>query len=134
MNGRRHDRPYLVHWRSGVSGGGNDFRHPGALHCIGAEVMAALKQYPLPALVTHTTDTRAGSVFKALCAVYPGQISAEHLMARAGLSWRAEPIWSFVSLCNDFIKINEAIEPFGWRAERSGGTPRDNYWLSPIGG
>ena len=98
------------------------------------EVMAALKQYPLPALVTHTTDTRAGSVFKALCAVYPGQISAEHLMARAGLSWRAEPIWSFVSLCNDFIKINEAIEPFGWRAERSGGTPRDNYWLSPIGG
>ncbi|MCZ7488207.1 hypothetical protein [Rhizobium rhizogenes] len=101
---------------------------------LGAEVMTAPKRYPLPSLVTHTTDTRAGSVFKALCAVYPGQISAEHLMARAGLSWRAEPIWSFVSLCNDFIKINEAIEPFGWRAERSGGTPRDNYWLSPIGG
>lgn len=109
-------------------------RGTGAPGILGAEVMAALKQYPLPALVTHTTDTRAGSVIKALCAVYPGKISAEHLMARAGLSWRAEPIWSFVSLCNDFIKINEAIEPFGWRAERSGGTPRDNYWLSPLGG
>ncbi|TQN59617.1 hypothetical protein FLX27_22170 [Agrobacterium tumefaciens] len=94
--------------------------------------MVALKQYPLPELATHTTETRAGSALKALCAVYPAKISAEHLMEASGLSWRAEPISSFVVLCNDFIRINEAIEPFGWRADRSGGTPRDSYWLSPV--
>jgi len=97
-------------------------------------MMATALQTPLPHLVSHTTETRAGSALRALCAVYPNKLSAEQLMEASGLSWRAEPITSFVAVCNDFNLINEAIEPFGWRADRSGGTPLDCYWLSPIGG
>lgn len=82
----------------------------------------------------NATETRSGQVFKALCAVYPGRISAGHLMGRSGLSWRAEPISSFVCLCNDFMNINKAIAPFGWQAMRSDGTPSSEYWLAPMGG
>ena len=89
--------------------------------------------YPGKHLSRRCPDQRSGRVLLALCAVYPDKISAWHLMGRAGLSWRAEPVWSFVCLCNDFIKINQALFGTGWQAVRSGGTPDDHYWLLPSG-
>jgi hypothetical protein len=48
-----------------------------------------------------------------------------------GLSWRAEPIRSFVSLCNDFNKLNRELPLHGWVVTRTGGTPNDHYQLQP---
>lgn len=94
--------------------------------------MALAKLKPAPwHLSAKIEGDRASEAFWALCAVYPGSLSAKELMTKSDLSWRAEPITTFVSLCNDFILINAALNPFGWRAEKTNGTPDANYWLAP---
>lgn len=93
---------------------------------------APAKKYPLANVRNALSDTRAGRIVGGLCAVYPGQISALHLMGRAGFSHVSEPVLSFNSFCNDFIKINQELAPFGWQAVRTGGTPDDRYRLAPV--
>jgi hypothetical protein len=70
---------------------------------------------------------------QALHGAYPGTISAKQLMGRTGLAWQSDPVSSFVSLCNDFITINQALRSDGWQAERTDGTPDALCRLSPIG-
>lgn len=96
-------------------------------------VLANLKTAPWQ-LMDEIKGDRAAEAFVALCAVYPGSLSAKQLMTKAGLSWRAEPITSFVSLCHDFTSINAALNLYGWQADRTNGTTDANYWLSPLGG
>lgn len=95
--------------------------------------LAMLKPAPWQ-FMDQIEGDRASEAFVALCAVYPGSVSAKELMTKSGLSWRAEPIKSFVCLCNDFKRINAAINLYGWQAKRTNGTPDASYWLSPLGG
>lgn len=85
-------------------------------------------------ILYQVEDERASVSLEALCAVYPGSLSAKQLMNKAGLSWQTNSVSSFVSLCNQFIKINQVLKDHGWQALRSDGTPSGNYWLSPLGG
>ena len=85
-------------------------------------------------LISKIKDDRASEAFDALCAVYPGSLSAKQLMRRVDPSWQTNRVISFASLCNQFIKINQVLKVKGWQAERTDGTPDANYWLSPIGG
>ncbi len=97
--------------------------------------MAVKKLAPPPYhLISKIKDDRASEAFDALCAVYPGCLSAKQLMRRVDPSWQTNRVISFASLCNQFIKINQVLRVKGWQAERTNGTPDANYWLSPLGG
>lgn len=97
--------------------------------------MGAVKLSSAPDYFTiQFEDERTAISFQALCAIYPGSLSAKQLMNKAGLRWQTNQLGSFVSLCNQFIKINQVLKGHGWQALRSDGTPSGKYWLSPIGG
>jgi len=91
------------------------------------------KKYPPRYLHSVTSEARATRIQRALHDAYPNTVSVKTLMGRAGLSWRASPVSSFVSFCNDFILINQELSHVGWQAERSDGTPDAVCRLSPVG-
>ena len=96
--------------------------------------MSALPALTVENLERRSRDTRSGRIVRALCAVYPEQISARQLMIRAGLAYHSDPVSAFVELCNSFIRINQELPRHGWQAVRTGVTPDDLYRLSSPGG
>ena len=91
------------------------------------------KRHPPRFLFNLPAQDRACRVQRALHDAYPGSISAKQLMGRSGHSWQSVPVSSFVSLCNDFIILNQELAPLGWKVEKSDGTPDAICRLSPIG-
>jgi hypothetical protein len=78
-------------------------------------------------------DERSSRLLAALYSEFPRMVTAKQLMEHIGLSWRADPVGSFVCFCNDLISVQRAIRPTGWCVERTGGTPDHFYLLSPVG-
>ena len=97
--------------------------------------MIPISQYKsVSDLETKLPDTRGGRIARSLCAVFPNRMAAKHLMLRAGFSYHAEPIHSFVQLCAAYYDINRFLKPLGWQVERTGGTPDAFYQLAACGG
>jgi hypothetical protein len=77
-------------------------------------------------------DTRHSRVVGVLCEVFPKEISASNLMVRAGLPFHSDPVSSFIELCISVSHINSKLpKRVGWQVEKTNGTPRASYWLSP---
>lgn len=77
-------------------------------------------------------DTRHARVVSVLCEAFPREISASNLMVRAGLPFHSDPVSAFSELCMSVSHINSKLpNRVGWQIERTNGTPRASYWLSP---
>lgn len=62
----------------------------------------------------------------------PERVRADHFMLKLRLPFHTDPHMAFVSLANRFIEINHEIRRYGWQITRSGGTPKDSYWLEAM--
>lgn len=77
-------------------------------------------------------DTRHARVVSVLCSVFPKDISASNLMVLAGLPFHSNPVSAFTELCISVSHINSRLpHRVGWKIDRTGGTPKDSYWLAP---
>lgn len=75
---------------------------------------------------------RENRLYAALLLEYPYAVDADDLTI--AVCGEADDFTSaFISLCIAFSKLNQALSGTGWQAFRTGGTPEDNYWLSPVG-
>lgn len=77
-------------------------------------------------------DSRESRLYAALCVEYPYAVDADDLTMQ--ICGDADNFASaFISLCIAFCRLNQVLSGTGWQAFRTGGTPEDTYWLSPIG-
>lgn len=93
----------------------------------------SMSEYRIDQLCHRTYERREARIIRALGSAYPKSIPAKKLMAQPGFNYHIDPVSEFIALCISFRKINQALSGTGWQAFRTGGTPEDTYWLSPIG-
>lgn len=96
--------------------------------------LAQRSQVDIELAVFSRSDARPSQFVRHLCAGYPYAFSAKKLMGFCGFTSHRGPLTPFVEFINMVNRINRTIAPLGWKVVRTGGTPDDEYWLSPVAG